>query len=164
MENGGSIPHKQRLFNNPYPRAESIQFLVLTSISLRSILILSSHLRVGAPRGLFPVTLPLKILKALIPFSILATCPAHLKLLDFSLRLYWVNDTEYEVPYYEAFYIPHSHPFWAQIFASGSCFQISLACVLLLLQEIIFHSLILHNKYKDISTLGARKNDTYFEG
>ena len=27
----------------------------------------------------------------------------------------------------------HSHPSWAQIFASGSCFQIPLACVPLLM-------------------------------
>ena len=43
---------------------------------------LSSHLRLGLPKGLFPVGLPVKILKALLPYSILATCPAHLNLLD----------------------------------------------------------------------------------
>ena len=43
---------------------------------------MSSHLRLCLPEGLFPVGLPVKILKALLPFSILATCPAHLNLLD----------------------------------------------------------------------------------
>ena len=52
------------------------------SISLKSILILSSHLRLGLPKGQFSVGLPVKILKALLPSSILATSPAHLNLLD----------------------------------------------------------------------------------
>ena len=35
-----------------------------------------------------------------------------------------MNGTNYEVPHCGAFSTPHSHPSWAQIFASGSCFQI----------------------------------------
>ena len=50
--------------------------------SSRSILILSSHLRLGLSNGLFPVGLPVNIMKALLPSSVLATCPAHLILLD----------------------------------------------------------------------------------
>ena len=34
---------------------------------------MSSHLRLGLPNGLFPVGLPIKILKALLPSSILAS-------------------------------------------------------------------------------------------
>ena len=68
--------------------AESTQFSALIPISSRSIIILSSHLRQGLPKGLFPVGLPVKILKAPLPFSILATCPANLNF----LRL--VNDKE----------------------------------------------------------------------
>ena len=33
-------------------------------------------------RGIFPVGFPVEILKALLPSSILTTCPAHLNLLD----------------------------------------------------------------------------------
>ena len=55
MKPGGLMPHLQELSNNPYP------------ISSRSILILSSHLRLGLPKGLFPEGLPVKILKALYP-------------------------------------------------------------------------------------------------
>ena len=35
-----------------------------------------------------------------------------------------MNSTNYEVPHCEAFSTPHSRPSWAQIFTSGSCFQI----------------------------------------
>ena len=70
MEPGGSMPHSQWLSNipilsriNPIPRIP---------ISLRSILILSSNLRLSLPKGLFPVGVAVKIFKALLPTSILA--------------------------------------------------------------------------------------------
>ena len=74
------MPHSQGLSNNSYPEPNQPNYPL--PISSRSILILSSHLRLGLPKGLFPVGLPVKILKALLPSSILATCPAHLSLLD----------------------------------------------------------------------------------
>ena len=46
-----------------------------------------------------------------------------------------MNGTNYEVHHCGAFSTPHSHPSWAQIFASGSCFQIPLACIPHLMQE-----------------------------
>jgi hypothetical protein len=46
-----------------------------------AILILSSHLHLDISKGLFPVYVPVQILKALL-FSILTTWPAHLNLLD----------------------------------------------------------------------------------
>ena len=52
------------------------------NLPLRSILILSSHLRLDLPIGLFPVGALVKILKALLPSSILPTCPVHFNLLD----------------------------------------------------------------------------------
>ena len=69
MESGGSMPHSQGLSDNPYPE----QFVSLTHIYLRSFLILCSHLLQCLPIGLFPVGLPVKILKTLITSSFLAT-------------------------------------------------------------------------------------------
>ena len=81
----GWIPHSQELSNNPYPE---LNFLALTRISLRSILTLSSYLHLGLPIGLFAVGLPVKILKGLLPSSILATSTAHLNLLDLITHFY----------------------------------------------------------------------------
>ena len=40
-----------------------------------------------------------------------------------------MNGTNYEVRHCEFFSTSNSYPFWVHIFASGSCFQIPLACV-----------------------------------
>ena len=48
---------------------------------LKSIVILSSHLSLGLPKGIFPAGVPVKILKALLRSSILAILPAYLDLL-----------------------------------------------------------------------------------
>ena len=82
MEPAGSMPNSQGFSSNAYPDPNQTQFLVLIPISLRSILVMSSHLRLGLPKGIFPIGLPVKILKAVLPSSILATWPAHLNLLD----------------------------------------------------------------------------------
>ena len=71
-----SIAYGTRRFNAAFTWAELTQFFVWRPISLRSYLILSSHLRLGLPKGLFPVGLTDKILKTLLH----AICPAHLNL------------------------------------------------------------------------------------
>ena len=64
MEPVGSMPHSQVLSNNSYPDPnqpisphDTYVFKVHSNIV--------PHLRLGLPKGLFPVALPVKILKAL---------------------------------------------------------------------------------------------------
>ena len=66
--------------------ASLIQSIPTHPTSWRSILILSSHLRLGLPNGLFPSGFPTKTLYTPLHSPVRATCPAHLILLDFITR------------------------------------------------------------------------------
>ena len=66
--------------------ASPIQSVYPHPTSWRSIIILSTHLRLGFPSGLFPSGFPTKTLYTPLSWPIRATCPAHLILLDFITR------------------------------------------------------------------------------
>ena len=108
------IPNLSRV--NPIP-----SILVLIPIPLWFILILSSHPHLGLHKGIFPVGVSDKILKALLPPFILATWSAHLNLLDL-ITLTILGE----------WYKLWSSSFWSHLhspFASGSCFQKPFSCV-----------------------------------
>ena len=66
--------------------ASPIQSIYPHTTSWRSILISSTHLRLGLPSGLLPSGFPTKTLYTTLSLPIRATCPAHLILLDFITR------------------------------------------------------------------------------
>ena len=85
MELEISLPHSQEPATRAY--YEPDQFNPRPHPNYWSaVLILSSHLSLGLPSGLFPSGFPIKTQYAYLLSPIRATCPAHLILLDLITR------------------------------------------------------------------------------
>ena len=74
MKPGGSIPHSQRLSNNPYPEPKQHNSTYCTYF-FKIYFNIVFHLRLSLPKGIFALELS-------VPSCILATSSAHLNFLD----------------------------------------------------------------------------------
>ena len=97
-----SVRHLSLSWANP------IQSIYPNPTSWRSILILSTHLRLGLPNGLLPSGFPTKVLYTPLSSSICATCPSHLILLDFVTRTLLGEE-------YKSFSSSLCRPYWQKI-------------------------------------------------
>ena len=86
--------------------ASPIQSIYPHPISWRSIIILSTHLRLVLPSGLFPSGFPTKTLCNPLSSPIRATCPAHLILLGFNKMTSTRQHNKYLLEYMDYMFRP----------------------------------------------------------
>ena len=80
------VHHRIHKCPPPVPILSQLHPVSTPPTSRRSILILTSHLRLGLPNGLFPSGFPTRTLCTPLPSPIRATSLTHLILLDFTTR------------------------------------------------------------------------------
>ena len=81
-ETASKVQHLTWNFNVTFtiiPILNQINPILCTHINFFEINSNIDHLLLGLPRGLFPLGLSVKILKALLQYSILPACPPYLK-------------------------------------------------------------------------------------
>jgi hypothetical protein len=103
MEPEGSVPCSQGSSTGLYPEPDQ-SCPCHPILSLGSILILSTHLCLRLPSGLFPSGFPTNILYIFLssPFVLLHALPISSSL-TLSFSLYLVKGTSYEAPHYVVF-------------------------------------------------------------
>ena len=99
MEPEGSLPNIQQPATCSYPELDRSS-LCIHPTSRRSILILSSHLRIGLPSDLLTSSFPSKTVYAPLLSPIRATCPRHFIRLDLITEIILVGSTQHKAPRY----------------------------------------------------------------
>ena len=128
MEPGGSVSVQK---NSPIiqipGRMNPVPSFVTNLFKIHSYILLSST--PWSFQRFLSVGFPVKIFKAHLLSSILATWSSHPKLLDLTTLTVWGERYNLWSSSLWSLFTPHTHPSWAKILTSGSCFQITLACV-----------------------------------
>jgi hypothetical protein len=126
VEPKGSLPCSQEPSNGLYSEPDQ-SIHTMHPVSLKHILILSTHVRLGLPSGLLPSGFP-HLQAFIFSPSVLHALPITSSSISF--KSYLAKSTSYEIPCYALFSaLLLLHPSWVQIFPSAPCSQTTLVYV-----------------------------------